>query len=63
MATTHKKPRVSARASKDSQPRRISLVVPPSLRTQIAALAKTEKRTLNAQCTVLLERGLKALAA
>lgn len=63
MTTTHKKPRVSARASKEVKPTRISLVVTPSLRTQLATLAKVEKRTLNAQCTLLIERGLQAMAA
>jgi hypothetical protein len=42
---------------------RLSLIVSPQLRKKIERVAKKEKRTLVAQCALLLEKGLEASAA
>lgn len=65
MGTTHKGARVAAGAvkSRESTPdARISLLVHSKLRDRIDALAKSERRTRNAQCALLLERGLDEFA-
>lgn len=53
--------RVHVRQSDETA--RISLIVPVSLREALENLAARERRTLNAQATVLLERGLETLQA
>lgn len=62
MGTTHKGARVSAGGAKSREPgpaARISLLVHGKLRDRIDAMAKAERRTRNAQCELLLERGLE----
>lgn len=51
--------RVHARLPDETS--RISLIVPAALREALEALAARERRTLNAQVTVILERGLAQL--
>jgi hypothetical protein len=63
MRTNHKRGRVAATSAKSRETApvaKISLVVPPDLRDRIDAQAKAERRSLNKQCEVLLERGLEA---
>ncbi len=67
MRTKRKTGSVPAAAQKNVQAARISLFVSKELRDLIQAVAQSERRTLNKQCELLLERGLqaegKALAA
>lgn len=57
---TVKTQRVPAQPPGNGGKARISLVVDASLRKQVERAAKAEKRSLSAQCEVLVLRGLAA---
>lgn len=59
MSATHKRARVAAGRAKSPAPTRISLLVPRDLKEGLLGLSKSEKRTLNAQCALMLERALE----
>lgn len=42
-------------------PVRVTLVMAPALKDRLQALAESERRTLSAQCVVLIERSLAEL--
>ncbi len=59
MSATHKKASVAAKQPKNpAASSRISLLVPKDLKGRIDRLARAERRTMNKQCELLLERGL-----
>ncbi len=59
MSATHKKASVAAKPPKHAaSSSRISLLVPKDLKGRIDRLARAERRTMNKQCELLLERGL-----
>lgn len=55
-------PKANPQGNSGASVARLSLKVPVALRRRIEKEAKREKRTLMAQATVLLERGLAAEA-
>lgn len=44
------------------EPVRVTLVMSPALKDRLQALAEAERRTLSAQCVVLIERSLAELS-
>jgi hypothetical protein len=54
---------VADKPAKGRRKARISLVLSKPVRKALEAAAKQEKRSLNAQCVVILERGLAETAA
>jgi len=51
---------VARRGVKEPQIARISLLVPHQLRDRLAKDAARDRRSLNGQCVVLIERALRA---
>lgn len=50
----------AAQHTPDSEPARITVVMPVALRDQLEALSAVEHRTLSAQCVYLIRRALAA---
>lgn len=58
-----KAPSVKATHRPDSDIARLSLLVPQKLRARLETLSDRERRSLNQQCVLVMERGLVAMEA
>lgn len=62
-AKVGKAPSVKATHRQDSDIARLSLLVPRSMRSRLESLSDRERRSLNQQCVLVIERGLGAIEA
>jgi hypothetical protein len=58
-----KTPSVKAAQRSDSDIARLSLLVPRNMRSRLESLSDRERRSLNQQCVLVMERGLTAIEA
>lgn len=62
-AKVGKAPSVKATHGQDSDIARLSLLVPKRLRSRLEILSDRERRSLNQQCVLVIERGLGEIEA
>lgn len=58
-----KTPSVKAKHGADSDIARLSLLVPKNVRNRLEQLSDRERRSLNQQCVLVIERGLGVIEA
>jgi hypothetical protein len=58
-----KNPSVRATQRPDSDIARLSLLVPKNMRSRLETLSDRERRSLNQQCVLVIERGLGVIEA